>query len=434
MHEPVVRSRRSLGTATQATNPPQPSTKSLGKRRAVSPAPEAEEEQASTSRPSKRRKTEPSESRSYNLRSRPSDTKPAKKPKVMPRKGKSSSGANSPAKAKAEMDEPTTSTGFIDDLPPSGGRANKRRARTSAAAASPAKETASTSKPRTRKSAANEVACESSAAVSRPSPSADGSVRMEVDEPILDGDVEFEMEEGGNMAQLIDAFEDEEDDEGGDVIGGSDEEGFVIGEEAIIDPEGMDEQAVLDQQDEDEPEEREYDDEGLPVNRPAGSTASNAASTRAALDDTFNAFSGMGGFASMMSGFTSRLRSILTNLKDRSPEADPSLKLMSLQDLSEILSISTEDTLTGMLSIDAFCKELVHILRGEDPLLMLNGEENLMEMMLLACRCLANLMEALPGSSHSVVANGAVPVLCAKLLEIQYIDLAEQTLSVGLAA
>ena len=83
-------------------------------------------------------------------------------------------------------------------------------------------------------------------------------------------------------------------------------------------------------------------------------------------------------------------------------------------------------------SVEAFCKELVHILRGEDGLLMLNGEESLLEMMLLACRCLANLMEALPGSAHSVVSNGAVPVLCSKLLEIQFIELAEQTLSVRL--
>lgn len=426
MHESVVRSRRSLGTSAQTFNSTQPSTKALGKRRAVSPAPEAQVEQNNTSRPSKRRKTEPSESRSYNLRTRPTDTKPAKKSKAMVRKGKSSSGANSPAKVKAEMDEASTSAAFIDDLPPSGGRANKRRARTSAAAASPAKDTASTLKPRTAKSTAADFdACETSAAVSRPASNPDGSVRMEVDEPILDGALELDMEEGVDMAQLIDAFEDEEDD----MIGQSEDEEIAYREEPALDLEGMDEQADLDEQDQDDPEEREYDDEGLPVNN-SGGASNPSANARAALDDTFNLYGGMGGFASMMSGFTSRLRSILTNLKDRSPEADPSLKLMSLQDLSEILSISTEDTLTGMISIDAFCKELVHILRGEDPLLMLNGEENLMEMMLLACRCLANLMEALPGSSHSVVANGAVPVLCAKLLEIQYIDLAEQTLSV----
>ncbi|KAJ3559621.1 hypothetical protein NM688_g224 [Phlebia brevispora] len=38
-------------------------------------------------------------------------------------------------------------------------------------------------------------------------------------------------------------------------------------------------------------------------------------------------------------------------------------------------------------------------------------------------------MEALPGVAHTVVYHGAIPVLCSKLIEISYIDLAEQTLS-----
>ena len=39
------------------------------------------------------------------------------------------------------------------------------------------------------------------------------------------------------------------------------------------------------------------------------------------------------------------------------------------------------------------------------------GDENL-EAQVLACRCLANLMEALPGVAHTVVCHGAIPVLC----------------------
>ncbi|KAH7093864.1 hypothetical protein BKA62DRAFT_55845 [Auriculariales sp. MPI-PUGE-AT-0066] len=57
------------------------------------------------------------------------------------------------------------------------------------------------------------------------------------------------------------------------------------------------------------------------------------------------------------------------------------------------------------------------------------GSETDMQCQLLACRCLANLMEALPGSAHTLVYHGAVGVLCGKLLEILDIDLAEQTLS-----
>jgi E3 ubiquitin-protein ligase TRIP12 len=57
------------------------------------------------------------------------------------------------------------------------------------------------------------------------------------------------------------------------------------------------------------------------------------------------------------------------------------------------------------------------------------GQENLEEQ-LLACRCLANLMEAMPGSARTLVYRGAVPVLCSKLLQITFIELAEQNISV----
>jgi E3 ubiquitin-protein ligase TRIP12 len=121
-----------------------------------------------------------------------------------------------------------------------------------------------------------------------------------------------------------------------------------------------------------------------------------------------------------MSGQGARLRDILNNLKQKD---DPSIQLIALQELSEILLISTEDNLSGHFSPDSFVKELVTLMQPSDF-----GEEN-PEMMLLACRCLANLMEALPSSTANIVYGGAVPILCQKLLEINYIDLAEQALS-----
>ncbi len=132
------------------------------------------------------------------------------------------------------------------------------------------------------------------------------------------------------------------------------------------------------------------------------------------LSSTLRALSGM------MSGTSARLRDILANLKQHE---DPSMQLIALQELSELLLISTEDNLAGHFSPDAFIKELVKLMQPSDF-----GEEN-PEMMLLACRCIANLMEALPQSTANVVYGGAVPVLCQKLLEIHYIDLAEQALS-----
>jgi len=153
-------------------------------------------------------------------------------------------------------------------------------------------------------------------------------------------------------------------------------------------------------------------------------------------DDPFGGFGGPGGpphglshtlraLSGMMSGVSTRLRDILTNLKAKE---DPSLQLIALQQLSDLLLISTEDNLSGHFSPDAFVKELVTLMQPSEF-----GEEN-PEMMLLACRCLSNLMEALPSSTANVVYGNAVPVLCTKLLEIQFIDLAEQALSVSSAS
>lgn len=161
-------------------------------------------------------------------------------------------------------------------------------------------------------------------------------------------------------------------------------------------------------------------------------------------------------FGSYMMSLSSRLKTMLNNIK---ATADPTTRLVTLQELSELLSISTEDTLAGSFQVEQFVRELVKILGGrgadedeedegdEDPpgededaalaaaLAMstgntYQGDDNL-EAQVLACRCLANLMEALPGVAHTVVYHGAIPVLCSKLVEISYIDLAEQTLSVS---
>ena len=134
------------------------------------------------------------------------------------------------------------------------------------------------------------------------------------------------------------------------------------------------------------------------------------------LSSTLRALSGM------VTGVSSRLREILENLRQKE---DPSIQLIALQELSEILLVSTEDTLSGHFAPDQFVKELVALMQPNEY-----GEENA-EMMLLACRCLANLMEALPPATANVVYGGAVPILCQKLLEIQFIDLAEQALSVS---
>lgn len=143
-------------------------------------------------------------------------------------------------------------------------------------------------------------------------------------------------------------------------------------------------------------------------------------------DDPFGGFGGPGGpmagishtlraLSGMMSGISTRLRELLNSLR----QDDLSVQLIALQELSELLLVSNEDNLSGHFSPDAFVKELVQLMNKEES----------PEVMLLACRCLANLMEALPASVANVVYGNAVPVLCQKLLEISFIDLAEQALS-----
>jgi E3 ubiquitin-protein ligase TRIP12 len=51
--------------------------------------------------------------------------------------------------------------------------------------------------------------------------------------------------------------------------------------------------------------------------------------------------------------------------------------------------------------------------------------------MLLAARALTFLADVFPPAAASIIRHGAVPQLCARLLTIEYIDLAEQSLQVG---
>ncbi|KAF9998854.1 Ubiquitin fusion degradation protein 4 [Entomortierella chlamydospora] len=170
------------------------------------------------------------------------------------------------------------------------------------------------------------------------------------------------------------------------------------------DEENEDEDEDEDDRDGDEDEDEDEDEDDYDHSRQADQ------------DGLFSSGGSMGG---MVSGMSSRLKTILTNLR---AYQDPSLQLIALQDLAVLLSVSTEETLQGYFSNDTFVKELVLLMRG-------TGEDDNPEIMLLACRCLSNLMEAIPSSLGSVVHGGAVPVLCAKLIEIQYIDLAEQSLT-----
>lgn len=170
-----------------------------------------------------------------------------------------------------------------------------------------------------------------------------------------------------------------------------------------------DQRRANDDDDEDDDEDDDDDEHSHGDNAFGDSGDPFSAFGAAGLSNTLRALTGM------MSGLTTRLRELLNSLRDD----DLSVQVIALQELSELLLVSNEDNLAGHFSPDAFVRELVQLMHKEES----------PEVMLLACRCLANLMEALPASVANVVYGNAVPVLCQKLLEISFIDLAEQSLS-----
>ncbi|KAI8807960.1 hypothetical protein BJ742DRAFT_710021 [Cladochytrium replicatum] len=120
------------------------------------------------------------------------------------------------------------------------------------------------------------------------------------------------------------------------------------------------------------------------------------------------------------SGMSSRFKEWLLQLKNG---ADPTLQLVALQDLAEFLSIATALGLGADLPPELMAE--LGLTNDLDGGMGMNPE-----LMLLACRCLSNLIEALPSSTMLIVQNGGVNVLMSKLMEVEYIDLAEQVLSV----
>ncbi|EPY50428.1 ubiquitin-protein ligase E3 [Schizosaccharomyces cryophilus OY26] len=119
------------------------------------------------------------------------------------------------------------------------------------------------------------------------------------------------------------------------------------------------------------------------------------------------------------SGQFSRL---LRGIKDFS---DPTIQLLSLQELSETLAMSTEDMLIGVFSPDAFISAFSDILSSE----ILVGETAI-QLMLSCATCISNMMEALPISMAKVAHSPIVRILCERMFDMQYIDIAEQALGI----
>uniref|UniRef100_A0A2P2MVF2 HECT-type E3 ubiquitin transferase n=1 Tax=Rhizophora mucronata TaxID=61149 RepID=A0A2P2MVF2_RHIMU len=107
-------------------------------------------------------------------------------------------------------------------------------------------------------------------------------------------------------------------------------------------------------------------------------------------------------------------KKILSGLR---ADGEEGKQVEALTQLCDMLSIGTEESLSTF-SVDSFLQVLVGLL---------NHESN-PDIMLLAARAITHLCDVLPSSCSAVVHYGAVPCFVARLLTIEYMDLAEQSL------
>lgn len=119
-------------------------------------------------------------------------------------------------------------------------------------------------------------------------------------------------------------------------------------------------------------------------------------------------------------GSPGQLSSILRELKS----GNSTRQVVALTELSEHLSFSSED---GLISfpMETFIPVLVNLMESSGA-----GDETSAQVMLLACRSLYNIVDILPPTARIITAVGGLPILCANLLNIEYIDVAELTVAI----
>ncbi|KAF0923852.1 hypothetical protein E2562_007711 [Oryza meyeriana var. granulata] len=93
----------------------------------------------------------------------------------------------------------------------------------------------------------------------------------------------------------------------------------------------------------------------------------------------------------------------------------------ALTELCEALSFCGEDV-GGYFPTEAAARALVRLVGGAD------GAVASPEVMLLSVRAITYLCDAMPRASDAVVRHGLLPLLCSRLLAIEYLDVAEQCL------
>lgn len=133
---------------------------------------------------------------------------------------------------------------------------------------------------------------------------------------------------------------------------------------------------------------------------------------------------------------------LLKKIKNKS---DPTEQLDALERLADILCVTTEDMFIGNgppdlegFNLGEYVRALLDVLKdGQDEFFDPDSEydnfgssEESINVMMMACRCFCNLIEALPSSTSAIVRFDGVKILTDKIKNIEYIDLAEQIMSV----
>ncbi|SCU94770.1 LADA_0G11078g1_1 [Lachancea dasiensis] len=152
-----------------------------------------------------------------------------------------------------------------------------------------------------------------------------------------------------------------------------------------------------------------------------GATTTNRHTRGVDIHDIFPEMFGFGGAGHSLSSNRSNGR--ITRLLDNvaSCEEDPYMAQESLREISEQLLMMNSLTAERLVPQEELLTSIIKILK--DPQL-----QEQLELQMIACRCLYNLFEVNPGVIDLAVDRQVITCLHAKLLEISYIDLAEQVL------
>jgi E3 ubiquitin-protein ligase TRIP12 len=231
--------------------------------------------------------------------------------------------------------------------------------------------------------------------------------------------------DGGDDDDWEEYYDDEDGGGGGDRDDDteSDDDGEDKDDDGDVDDEDdTDEDAMDDDDDSDDDDDDDDDDHHHHSRRhrrrmgeafdDAMDSGDPEAGLRALLRRLGSAAAGGGGM--FRQGHSSRSQELLRGLQAMD---DPSAQMAALSELNEMLVISGEEVMMSM-PLAPFVQALVELMQLE----------YMPDIMLLAARALTTMADVMPPSRGVIVHHGAVAQFCSRLLTIEYIDLAEQSL------